>query len=840
MKELSGNPQNASFMKKYIFTFAILALGLTACNKETDSPQETPVENEVAVYQVSIPASMGAETKAVDFSGTDPVTGKPTAVSSFTTSDKIHVYNQTKDAMLTGYLMPSADGKTCDLTGTLTGTIEKGDELVLLYNLSDYDSDKTLCNFDYDSQDGTQAGVTDGAMATVTVDSYTGSGVLTTTTTAHFQNVQSMFRFQFTSNGTPVSVKSLAISSKKNALSNFYKPLYAGYKFCTDIPVTLSSATTNPIYVALCIKESVAAGDVLTFDVVDADNKLYTTTKDAPSTGFVNGKYYYNSSAIDLGDYKLQLVKPTLSRSDGGYDSELADADALRHFDIYSPSLSGAGAATGINMNMSGTSTGYWFYLSSGTGNTMNMSGLTATNDDGAYYIFSEKNLTLNISGDNTISCKSIEYCVAVVGDLKLSGNGTLTVTDNSTTFYGLVADNYGWSGTSDPSALAADGYTVTRSDMTDNGNGTYSWTYTVIPGTKFVNLSNINSDYEAQDGDILTGTLTGNYKISIADGATVTLADVNITNLGKGCYYAGITCFGDATLLLSGSNSVMGGMSDGSQGLLDGTCVWPGIFVPSGKTLTIDGTGSLDARSNGINENNKQATGIGGDRNNGCGNIVIRGGTVVAHGGNNSPGIGGNRYGGGYITITGSANVTATGGQDAAGIGSGHRGTCGDITISTTGKVTAQGGGYGAGIGSGYESPSQCGKIIISEGTIEATGGYKGAGIGSGMNSTCGDITISTTGTVTAQGGFNGPGIGSGVQSTCGTITITDGVTSVTATKGNNSNDSIGRGNNGTCGTVTVGGTVFWGPNDNNPSWYEYKNGGGTYLRTSPLTYQP
>lgn len=99
---------------------------------------------------------------------------------------------------------------------------------------------------------------------------------------------------------------------------------------------------------------------------------------------------------------------------------------------------------------------------------------------------------------------------MSITSDLKLSGNGTLTVTTNSTTFYGLIANNYGWSGTPDASALAAPGHIVTRSAMTDNGDGTYTWTYTVMPGTKIVNLSNINSDYEAQDGDILTGELQG------------------------------------------------------------------------------------------------------------------------------------------------------------------------------------------------------------------------------------------------------------------------------------------------------------------------------------------
>ena len=484
------------------FIFAALTLSsLTACSNEdiVTNTQATQAKS----YTVSIPATMGegSNTRAVDFSGTDPLTGTPTAISSFTTTDKVYAYNETKDVMLTGYLTPSADGKTCDLTGTLTGTIAKDDNLVLLYNLSDYDSDKTLCNFDYDSQDGTQAGVTDGAMATVTVDSYTGSGVLTTTTTAHFQNVQSMFRFHFTSNGTPVNVKSLAISSKNNALSNFYKPLDAGYKFCTDIPVTLSSATTNPIYVALCIDESLAAGDVLTFNVVDADNKLYTTTKDAPSTGFVNGKYYYNSSAIDLGASVLQLVKPTLSRSDGGYDGELVDADALRFFEINSPSLSGAGAGTGINMSISGTSTGYCFVLYSEAGNTINISGLTATYDDENDCIYSFESLTLNISGDNTITCKNYGSCVSAFNfstlcNLKLSGNGTLTVTSDKANWCGLNGTNYS-SDNNDydktdeidvSTQLAADGYTVTRSARTDNdadNDGTpesYTWTYTVRP----------------------------------------------------------------------------------------------------------------------------------------------------------------------------------------------------------------------------------------------------------------------------------------------------------------------------------------------------------------------
>ena len=694
------------------FITAAVTLGsFTACSNE-DMVAE-PNTTQAPTYTVCIPASMGedAETRAVTFDAGG--TENPTAVSSFKTSDKIYVYNQKKDAMLTGYLTPSADGKTCDLEGTLTGDIAAGDELVLLYNLSNYESDKTLCNFDYDSQDGTPAGVTDGAMATVTVGSYTGSGVLTTTTTAHFQNVQSMFRFQFTSNGTPVNVKSLVISSMKNALSNFYKPLIAGY-FCTDIPVILSSATTNSIYVALCIDESVAAGDVLTFEVVDADNKLYTTTKDAPSTGFVNGKYYYNSSAIDLGASVLQLVKPTLSRSDGGKDSELAGVGALRFFEINSPSLSGTGAGTGINMSISGTSTGYGFVLYSEAGNTINISGLTAIYDDEYDCICSFESLTLNISGDNTITCKNYGSCVTALGNLKLSGNGTLTVTSDKANWCGLYGTNYSPDNNDyDKTAeidvsthLAADGYTVTRSARSDNSDGTFTWTYTVIPGTKIVNLSSLTDDYVAQDGDILTGTLASNLKLKIAAGATVTLAGMTHH---AGNYTNSIECLGTANIILAAgtTNDLTRGSSD----------AFAGLFLNNGNIdskLTISGTGTLLASGGNA------CAGIGGI--NYCDDIVINGGTIYATGGQFAPGIGagGNSGQTGNITINGG-NITATGGEGAAGIGAGcNSSECKDITIeNTVTSVTAiKGAGASESIGRGSGGNS-CGTVKFGTATM-------------------------------------------------------------------------------------------------------------------------
>ncbi len=273
--------------------------------------------------------------------------------------------------------------------------------------------------------------------------------------------------------------------------------------------------------------------------------------------------------------------------------------------------------------------------------------------------------------------------------------------------------------------------YMKSVTSKTYAANNIYQQGLNMDPGTI---LSLVTSNVVAQDGETLTGTLASNVKISIADPVapatttTVTLKDVTINGTNNySFYWAGITCEGDATIILEGTNTVKGFYRD-----------YPGIYVPVNKTLTIQGTGSLDASSNGY------GAGIGGGYIIACGNIFIKGGT---------------------ITATGAANVAGIGGARAA---------CGDITISG--------------------------------GTVTATGGDGAAGIGSG----------NTYGSYHAS---------------CGTITITGGVTSVTATKGSGATNSIGAGNNSSCGTVTIGGTEYWDGS-------AYKNGGDTYLTTSPLVY--
>ena len=191
------------------------------------------------------------------------------------------------------------------------------------------------------------------------------------------------------------------------------------------------------------------------------------------------------------------------------------------------------------------------------------------------------------------------------------------------------------------------------------------------------VDLGTLTEDYMVFDGDILTGTLAKNVKISIANGATVTLRNATINGVDNAAYpWAGINPRGNATIVLEGSNSVRGFYRYN-----------PGIHVPQGKTLTIKGKGSLNASGNG----SLGGAGIGGAWKVNCGNIRIEGGTINATGGQGSAGIGGGTLGScGTITITsGVTSVTATKGYVAPySIGAGLEGTCGTVTIG--GKVGA------------------------------------------------------------------------------------------------------------------------------------------------------
>ena len=348
--------------------------------------------------------------------------------------------------------------------------------------------------------------------------------------------------------------------------------------------------------------------------------------------------------------------------------------------------------------------------------------------------------------------------------------------------------------------------------------------TVTIVVGRKVSLADETGTEFVAQNGDQITGTAPNTMHLSVPDGALVRLKDATIKPT-SGTATAAIVCAGDATIILEGENVVQG-MSN-KAGLQVG---------PEGKTLIIDGAGSIEAKCNAT-YTNYSAAGIGSNKDESCGNITIKNGSITAKAGKGAA-IGSGWSGscqdilieGGTVIAQVEQNDNACG----AGIGSGFRGSCGNITI-TGGDVTAStkttnvlGHPHGAGIGtSGFDS--SCGDITISGGNISAicyfntgvSGG--GAGIGTGYNSsehtnqTCGNIIISG-GKIFAKGGQGSAGIGLGhisgstMTTTIGNIVVSGGV--VNAIKNTSSGDDIGKGIGGgiiNAGTVTVASSVTY-----------------------------
>ena len=324
---------------------------------------------------------------------------------------------------------------------------------------------------------------------------------------------------------------------------------------------------------------------------------------------------------------------------------------------------------------------------------------------------------TLKDKDGNALNVKSLKLHDASEADFILfydevtatAGDLTISLDDASSEVWVSIFDGITTSSILVMTATTEDGetYTYTRSGVRIKRGSFYSIT---VKMSKLIDLSKLTADYEAQDGEVLTGTLGGNYKVSIADGAKVTLRDVTVNGTNSNDYqWAGINCYGDAEITLEGTNTLKGFHE-----------YYPGLYIAQGKTLTIKGSGSLTASPYDGGTNNSFGAGIGGGFNLNCGNIVIEGGTITA------------------------------------------------------------------------------------------TGGYRATGIGGGANAL-----------------------------NCGTITIANTVTKVTATKGTDAHNSIGFGYPGGCGTVIIGGTEYWGY-DEEKARNEYKNGGDTYLTTSPLVYEP
>lgn len=154
----------------------------------------------------------------------------------------------------------------------------------------------------------------------------------------------------------------------------------------------------------------------------------------------------------------------------------------------------------------------------------------------------------------------------------------------------------------------------------------------------------------------VTSSTTDYELHVNTATPVTIKASNLSINRSGTEFAYAmSLDASGaNVKLILEGTNYFVGG---------DQT---PGISVGEGKTLTIEGNGSLEAESTprGLGV---ESVGIGGDVERNCGTIIINSGTVTVASIGSTPGIGAGSsgYSGGTLIVTGGT-VNASDNADA------------------------------------------------------------------------------------------------------------------------------------------------------------------------------
>lgn len=247
----------------------VVATAFVACSSDNDIIEEPQQSTGVKTYTMTVQATKGddaansRETRALAFDGS-------TLNATWAKGEKVTVYNKTKSAAIEGYLSATSNGANTTLSGSLTGTIDEGDELTLKF-----------LSPDYTGQDGTLAYIAahcDYAEAEVTVSAIT-DGKITTTGNANFSNKQAIVKFT-------VIDKEDGTTKLNPSVFNIYIAYLTPNKIQLSIPG--STYTTNGdgvIYVAIP-----QVWDRKVTIIASANSKTYAYIKDVAR--FREGKYY--------------------------------------------------------------------------------------------------------------------------------------------------------------------------------------------------------------------------------------------------------------------------------------------------------------------------------------------------------------------------------------------------------------------------------------------------------------------------------------------------------------------------------------------------------------------
>ena len=310
-----GKKKEDMIMKKTFSNIRTLAALLmagaafAACSSDDNIIEnQQPTTPDEQVYTLTINATNGdGTTRALSLDGD----GKLTA--SWANGDELTVYNASKGAYLTGTLTASnASGSTATFSGALTGTIEVGNYLELLYHPIDFAS--------FNNQDGTLKGTNgaekyDKAFASVTVASVDGSGNITIEeSSADFNTEVAMLKLTLQDNAaTPNKLNATSLTISVDGIGDLYT--------FSPTAATYTANGNGILYFALPGSGDVAYMKGTNEDAIKAATVTFTATVggktytvDKPGYKFAAGKYYAATLTMAEVIPALNLTSPAVGQ----------------------------------------------------------------------------------------------------------------------------------------------------------------------------------------------------------------------------------------------------------------------------------------------------------------------------------------------------------------------------------------------------------------------------------------------------------------------------------------------------------------------------------------------
>lgn len=290
-------------MKARFLIIAILAMA--ACQRvELDDPTapEVITSDADSVCTLTLRASMNeSQTKALD------LVNDGTRINAYwRNTEKVKVY---KGGTFLGTLNVVPDAGERPTQATLSGSITitglaAGDKLTLRIPRE---------NWDYTGQTGTLESISNAysyATASVTIDSVDNTGhTVITTDTAHFQNQQSIYRFEFKRKGNvQIQTRALTVMAANGKLvqrvsyeGGVWTPVYGAVQIEKADPSTITNLVS--------LRNESTSEDRYSFFIIDNySHILYKATKTIPAYVLDEPGKFISAKNIEATDLALKPI----------------------------------------------------------------------------------------------------------------------------------------------------------------------------------------------------------------------------------------------------------------------------------------------------------------------------------------------------------------------------------------------------------------------------------------------------------------------------------------------------------------------------------------------------